>query len=590
MAIKKSIEYTPSNIKQTTASSSISERIDKIFNSGTVSTTSTSYGNVGTQVENYDVTANTLEDYYKNESVSGNVNNITTLSPIFTTNTTQQTTFTGMDPVNIPQTLAEFRQAKGNTQATALKPIVDISAIEKAKKRGQTRTFQFGNNTTTQTISTITTPVPDSGMYPATLEEYNKLKGYTTNINGNGMSYYVDFGNETISQIYDFLRKKGMDDVHIAAILGNIQQESGSRFDYTANYERIGDSSNFYCDQLGNVVYTAQDLEGLTREQKIEKIKGLVPRYGGIGLIQWTGGHYDNEIRTWVADKNADRKSKFINWCNLNNRNWTDLDAQLEFFYSEYDAWHAKDEFEATSDLANATNIFCGKFEYPEAGSENTRINYAINLYNTIQTKGVQQLNTTSQRANQNSSINTNLTGVPQNGSNNKVPYFSQDGNSWSSVPFGDGTIATSGCSITSFAMVASYLKGGNDVSARITPDQVQQKIIDTTGSYRTYHVSGTGASWDLFPALGDMYGLKCETISSSSIIQSLKDGKPVIMSCHSGDFTSRGHFIVLTGIDESGNIYVNDPNGKHEGYSYQTWSLDRILSNAEGGYWAYST
>ena len=137
--------------------------------------------------------------------------------------------------------------------------------------------------------------------------------------------------------------------------------------------------------------------------------------------------------------------------------------------------------------------------------------------------------------------------------------------------------------------MVASYLKGGDDVSSRVTPDQVRQKIIDTTGSYKTYHVPGAGASWDLFPALGKMYGLNCEQISSNSIVQSLKDGKPVIMSCHAGDFTGGGHFIVLTGIDSDGNIYVNDPNGKHEGYSNQKWSLDRIVSNGKGGYWAYS-
>ena len=56
---------------------------------------------------------------------------------------------------------------------------------------------------------------------------------------------------------------------------------------------------------------------------------------------------------------------------------------------------------------------------------------------------------------------------IPDNGSSMPIVYMSQGGGqSWSNVPFGGGTIATSGCSVTSLAMVLSYLKEGEDSDA----------------------------------------------------------------------------------------------------------------------------
>lgn len=52
---------------------------------------------------------------------------------------------------------------------------------------------------------------------------------------------------------------------------------------------------------------------------------------------------------------------------------------------------------------------------------------------------------------------------------------------------------------------------------------------------------------------------------SEASMVQALRDGKLVVASMGPGTFTKGGHFIVLTGITESGKIRVNDPKRQHK-------------------------
>ena len=51
------------------------------------------------------------------------------------------------------------------------------------------------------------------------------------------------------------------------------------------------------------------------------------------------------------------------------------------------------------------------------------------------------------------------------------------------------------------------------------------------------------------------------------------------------GDFTTSGHFIVLTGV-ENGKIRVNDPNSKVN--SEKLWDYDRLESQINN-LWAFS-
>ena len=55
---------------------------------------------------------------------------------------------------------------------------------------------------------------------------------------------------------------------------------------------------------------------------------------------------------------------------------------------------------------------------------------------------------------------------------------------------------------------------------------------------------------------------------------QSLKAGKPIICSVGPGDFTTKGHFIVISQM-QNGMFVVNDPNSKKN--SDIPWSYEQL-------------
>lgn len=160
-----------------------------------------------------------------------------------------------------------------------------------------------------------------------------------------------------------------------------------------------------------------------------------------------------------------------------------------------------------------------------------------------------------------------------------KIPLYYQYQEPWRSVKYGDGTIATSGCSVTCISMVFSYLK---DLS--LTPDQV------ASWAGTTYHVKGSGASWNIFPAAAKKWGIHCTVLGKNmnNIIAALSEGKPVIASMDKGTFTRGGHFIVLRGITEDGKILVNDPNDNaKKQHFYKSFDVGLIKREAKQ-FWSF--
>ena len=124
---------------------------------------------------------------------------------------------------------------------------------------------------------------------------------------------------------------------------------------------------------------------------------------------------------------------------------------------------------------------------------------------------------------------------------------------------YGSGTVATSGCGITSLAMVASYLTGHT-----YYPDE----LADYFGSYGENNVQRFeyGAQQLKLPIH------KADTVRD--IFAAMKNGDVcVLLMNHLSLFTDTQHFIVLTGInEETGKIMVYDsypPN-------YEKWDLKR--------------
>ena len=143
--------------------------------------------------------------------------------------------------------------------------------------------------------------------------------------------------------------------------------------------------------------------------------------------------------------------------------------------------------------------------------------------------------------------------------------------------PYGDDTIAGSGCGPTSFAMIATTLTG-----KIITPVDA---VAWCGNDYYIYHV---GTMWNYFGDASARFGVGYEgqTYSIDDAIEALKKGKYVISSQSRGRFTSGGHFIVLAGLDADGRIIVYDPNG---GNHYVGVSFTRDEINEAGtSYWIF--
>ena len=158
-----------------------------------------------------------------------------------------------------------------------------------------------------------------------------------------------------------------------------------------------------------------------------------------------------------------------------------------------------------------------------------------------------------------------------------EVPlYFQTD---YPDVLYGNGTIATSGCSITSLAMVATFL-----TDHKYTPDELAGYFGGYVGNNRQrleYASEQMQLPW-------------VEAETAHDAIRALKDGK-VVIALMSGNslFTTGQHFIVLSGMTVDGKIMVNDPNEEN----YTNWRLEEGFINGFeqdevcwgfGGGWIY--
>ena len=164
----------------------------------------------------------------------------------------------------------------------------------------------------------------------------------------------------------------------------------------------------------------------------------------------------------------------------------------------------------------------------------------------------------------------------PANGM--QIPHYLQT--DYKNIPYGDDSIAGSGCGPTCFAMVASYLTG-----TTITPADA----VAWCGN--AYYSPGAGTYWSYFQAASNHFG--CGTITqttdANAALQALSQGCPVISSQGPGLFTSGGHFIVLRGITASGKVLVNDPNDNdRKNYINREFDMMSEIHSTSKQYWIF--
>lgn len=158
------------------------------------------------------------------------------------------------------------------------------------------------------------------------------------------------------------------------------------------------------------------------------------------------------------------------------------------------------------------------------------------------------------------------------------VPLFIQWDERWGYESYGSGFIGTAGCGPTCLSMAAVYLTKNPEYSPLFVA-----KMAEENG----YCVPGNGSSWTLISEGSALLGLSAAELPlwEGSMKNALDSGAIIILALGPGDFTSSGHFVVVTGCDDSG-FTVNDPNSIDN--SLRHWSYER-LSGQISNLWSVS-
>lgn len=147
------------------------------------------------------------------------------------------------------------------------------------------------------------------------------------------------------------------------------------------------------------------------------------------------------------------------------------------------------------------------------------------------------------------------------------VPLFIQWDERWGYEPYGSGYIGTSGCGPTCLSMAAVYLTKNAEFSPLYVARMAEQY---------GYCVPGNGSSWTLISEGCAQVGLTAHELPlwEPSMVNALDDGAVLILALGPGDFTSSGHFVVVSGHTSEGFV-VNDPNSVEN--SGRIWSYERL-------------
>lgn len=147
----------------------------------------------------------------------------------------------------------------------------------------------------------------------------------------------------------------------------------------------------------------------------------------------------------------------------------------------------------------------------------------------------------------------------------------------WGCAGYGGSIVALSGCGPTVLSIAVCGLTG----SSEWTPASI------AAWSQTHGYVGDYGTNWDLMRTGCAQFGLTAEELplSESAVFSALEAGHPIICAMRPGDFTTTGHFIILTGT-EDGMLRLVDPNSP--AHTSLLWEYSRVSSQIKN-LWAYS-
>lgn len=154
-----------------------------------------------------------------------------------------------------------------------------------------------------------------------------------------------------------------------------------------------------------------------------------------------------------------------------------------------------------------------------------------------------------------------------------EVPVYYQS--DYPFIRYGNGTVASSGCSMTCLAMAASYV-----TDQEYTPDM----LVWEFGSFGSTNVERLNHAIEVMQ-------LPCEKNTDWRVTkQALQDGHIAIaLMDERSEFTTSAHFVLLTGINKNGRYEVNDPFKPNYSEDYLAEGFEKgfteeaILAGLEG-------
>ena len=152
------------------------------------------------------------------------------------------------------------------------------------------------------------------------------------------------------------------------------------------------------------------------------------------------------------------------------------------------------------------------------------------------------------------------------------VPLLLQWDERWGYREYNESIIGLAGCGPTCLSMVTIYLTGDT------TKDPLWMCRF---AEQHQFNVPGSGSKWALISEGGRMLGLDVTQIplDKDRIYRNLDVDNPIIVVVGPGDFTTDGHFLVLTGHDGD-RITLNDPNSTTN--SGKSWDYDTLAGQIQ--------
>lgn len=158
-----------------------------------------------------------------------------------------------------------------------------------------------------------------------------------------------------------------------------------------------------------------------------------------------------------------------------------------------------------------------------------------------------------------------------------ELPFLYQTDPQYRDAPYAGATVGEAGCGPTSLAMVYIALTGKTD------KDPAAMAAFSEAEGY----VEEGLTAWRFMTDGAADLGLSSREVPADAgrLKEELAQGHPVICSVRPGDFTDTGHFLVVAGVADNGELVIHDPNSPSN--SARTWDAERVLAQC-ANLWAF--